>query len=180
MRKLVALLLGLALAVIACGGVDDQARREDERIAGEQLRIYQQAQPVPLYDFSQVRETLIRINALLIEGRQGYATIVNPLTGEPLFSCPSIGFPIPADTQVTNPQNVSRENAVIEQVEPNGTFTSKNTQGTYILCVASGGRAIPVYSEPPVIASGAPLVWDPTTGQYQFEGEPSMVIEVGK
>jgi len=180
MRRYAIALLGLVLLLAACDSSDEEARKAEERQAGTQLETYQKVQPVPFYDFSQVRDTLIQINTLLIEGRQGFATIVNPLTGEPIFSCPSVGFPIPADTQVTNPANVAREGAVVEQIEPNGTFTSKNTQGTYILCVADGGKAIPVYSEPPVIASGAPLVFDPETGRYQFAGEPSMVVEVGR
>jgi hypothetical protein len=171
--------LGLILGACTEG---DNARRADEQLAGEQLGIYQNGQPVPIYDFSQVRDTLIQINTMLVEGRQSYATIVSPLTGEPLFSCPSVGFPIPADTQLTNPSQVvsTASGAVVEQIEPNGTFTSKNTNATYILCIQEDGSAVPVYSEPPVIASGAALVWDPATKQYQFAGEASMVVQVGR
>lgn len=179
MRKTIVMMVGLALLLAACDE-GSAARQADERLAGQQLEIYQNGQPIPIYDFSQVRDTLIQINTQLVEGRQGYATIVSPLTGEPLFSCPSVGFPIPADTQLTNPSQVVYQGATVEQIEPNGTFTSENTQATYILCIQENGSAIPVYSEPPVIASGAPLIWDAESRQYQFAGEASMVVTIGK
>lgn len=173
-------LVGLAVFGLLLTACSDSAANRDENQANDQLTVYQNAQPVPVYDYSQVRDTLIQINTMLIDGRQGYATVVSPFTGEPLFACPSIGFPIPADTQVTNPLQRVYQGAVLEQMEPNGTFTSKNTAGTYILCALENGDAVPVYSEPPVIASGAPLVWDSDTQQYQLAGEPSMVVEIDR
>jgi hypothetical protein len=74
--------------------------------------------------------------------------------------CPSIGFPIPADTQLTNPLKPAwsgQSPPVIEQSEPNGLYTSKNTRGTYVMCVDKRGRVVPRYHEADVEAYLIPM-----------------------
>ncbi len=59
------------------------------------------------------------------------------------------------DTQLTNPQQViwrgysehGYASGVVDQAEPNGLFTSKNTHATIIFPTNGDGTVSPVYSE---------------------------------
>jgi hypothetical protein len=73
-------------------------------------------------------------------------TVVVSSFGNLLWECPSIGYPIPADTQLTNPLQYYN-GTTLEQAEPNGLFSSKNTVGTWIMCVLEDGTVYPIYTE---------------------------------
>ena len=108
---------------------------------------YAKAQPVPVFDFSIPRDVYIQIyNVVTSEARTTYSVITS-ITGEVIYSGPSIGYAIPCDAQLTNPLQPAYEGTVIEQAEPNGLFSSKNTDGTWVLFVDSDGSVTPIYTE---------------------------------
>jgi len=133
----------LALLVAGCG---TQSVTADRELVDRQQQIYQDVQPVPLYDYSQDRATFLQIYNAKNEARQTWA-VITAIDGTVLWTCPSYGFPIPATTQVTNPQQYIPSNgAVVEQAEPNGLYTGE-TNATYVLCIRPNGDVVPIYAE---------------------------------
>lgn len=151
MKKLAVLVPVIALAV-ACGNVN-QSVTHDQDQTNSQLQQYQKVQPVPYYDWSEQRNTLIQIYNAKNEARETWA-VIESITGEALWACPSIGFPIPADTQLTNPDQIAVTqngstwyDGVVPQMEPDGLYASSGTDATYVLCVRPDGKAVPIYTE---------------------------------
>jgi type II secretory pathway pseudopilin PulG len=127
------------------------AEKSDRETVNSQQEHYQDVQPIPFFDFSNPRDVLIQIyKTVTTEARNTY-TVIQSMTGEVVFYGPSIGYAIPADTQLTNGLQPSWGNdgraATIEQAEPNGLFSSENTDGTWVLFVDLNGDVTPVYTE---------------------------------
>ncbi len=143
-----AMMLVLAL-VVGCGGGQESKDRE---IVGKQQAHYAKVQPLPFYDYSIPRDIMIQIyNVVTQESRNTYS-VIETITGQTKFHGPSIGYGIPADVQLTNPLQpawsyAKNNGEVIEQAEPNGLFSSKNTDGTWVLFVDANGDITPVYTE---------------------------------
>jgi len=75
---------------------------------------------------------------------------IESVTGVTKFHGPSLGYGIPADVSRTNPLRPAYNrisSPIIEQAEPNGLFSSKNTDGTWVLFLDADGDATPVYTE---------------------------------
>lgn len=166
-----------------CNGTHQPTQEvKDQAVVQDQQRLYATTQPVPVFKWSQDRDNLVQIYKQKNEARTTYAVVRSQGTGEILWHCPSIGFPIPADTQLTNPLQAfwrdysGTASAVIEQAEPNGLFTSKNTDGTYVLCVDDKGNVSPQYTEEKVEVFSRPVSIE--KGKVVFtDGAPSMKIE---
>lgn len=154
-RSHIVKMFALPLLFVAFVGADDCSggqdfRDRDRDIVNDQQAHYASTQPIPFFDYSMPRDVLIQIYRAIIAGNRNTYTIVESITGETKWECPSIGYPIPADTQLTNPLKTAyhyHDSAVIEQPEPNGLFSSKNTDGTWILCVDINGKPVPIYTE---------------------------------
>lgn len=178
MKKHVFVVFVVAVLGLLCVGADDCSSQEskDRDTVAEQQRIYGTTQPVPMFKWSQDRDNLIQIYRMKNEARTTYA-VVRSMTGEILWHCPSVGFPIPADTQLTNPlQPVHGYGAVVEQAEPNGLFSSKNTDGTYVICVLGDGSLTPQYTESKVEVFTRPVKVE--DGKVVFiDGKSTMVLE---
>lgn len=153
----------------------DSSESHDSEIVNKQQTHYQKVQPIPWFDWSQDRDNLIQIYKQKNESRPTHAVVRSMGTGEILWDCPSVGFPIPADTQLTNPLQRMYEAAVVEQAEPNGLFTSKHTDGTYVLCVDGVGVVSPQYTESKVDVFTRPIKVE--AGKVVFlDQKPSMAI----
>jgi hypothetical protein len=192
MKKQTISLLVIAALGAMCMAPDceGQEGKDREQVEGQQT-VYAVNQPIPTFKWSQDRDNLIQIYKMKNEARVTYAVARAFGTGEILWHCPSIGMPIPADTQLTNPlQRVYNHGAVIEQAEPNGTFTSKNTDGTYVLCVLPDGTITPQYTELKIEVFSRPVKVETVVvrddqnkviRQYDkvvwAEGKPSMSIK---
>lgn len=146
MRKF--LILGfLLLGLAAC---TQESIANDTAQVDKQQQQYAKVQPLPFYDWSQDRAAMIQIYNAKNEQRQTYAVITAQGTGAAIFACPSIGYPIPADTQLTNPDQAlgnSYQGSVVQQAEPNGLYSSTNTDATYVLCLRDDGKITPIYTE---------------------------------
>lgn len=166
----VASIFGLA----AC--IEPGQETKDSTVVENQQKIYAATQPIPVFKWSQDRDNLIQIYTLKVTASRATHSVVRSNgTGEVLWHCESIGFPIPADTQLTNPLQAQYQGTVIEQAEPNGLFTGKNTDATYVLCVDSHGAVSPQYTEAKVEAFSRPI--DVVNGKVVFlDGPASMKI----
>lgn len=146
----IGIMMFVLVLIIGC----DQGGQEskDRGVVDQQQAQYAKVQPLPFYDYSIPRDIMIQIyNVVTQESRSTY-TVIETITGQTKFHGPSIGYGIPADVQLTNPlkpayQRPSSNGEVIEQAEPNGLFSSKNTDGTWVLFVDSNGDITPIYTE---------------------------------
>ena len=145
------LLFPMILMVLVISGCDDTSEDKDRRVVNKQQEIYQQIQPVHIYDYSIPRNIFQQIYDITTTRVVATYSIIESITGVTRYECPSMGFAIPADTQLTNPLQPTHNTGgtvTIEQAEPNGLFSSKNTDGTYVMCVdLKTSEVYPVYTE---------------------------------
>lgn len=177
--KVLAVVLAAVMLFAACsetGTDNDEAAEVDEETSSRQLSRYQEAQPVPEFDWSQIRQNLIEITTAQAQTTQTTSFFFNQGTDAPIGQCPSIGFPLPTTMQLTNPDSVvtpgprERGTATVAQLEPSGVYTGEST-GTYVMCIDGDGNAYAFYWEGFVSAvSGAAEF---TNGQIRLIGEPT-------
>jgi hypothetical protein len=85
---------------------------------------------------------------------------------DPYSICPSIGFPISATDQITNPQQLARTGGnnsvegVVSQIDPNGIYSGTTGSGTYVLCLNTQGQTYAVYAEGDVTTMTGAVSWD--------------------
>lgn len=193
--KLIGLVLGLAMVVglTACetGQSGAAATKQDQAVATQQLSQFQQSQPVETHNWSQLRQNLIEIRRA--EANTTATTSFMFLlagvgeTGPMIHSCPSIGFPIPATYQLSNPLRVEQYDTpgdggaavAIPQIEANGVYTG-DTTGTYVMCVSKSGKPFAFYHEGYVATVTGPAHWDNARGEIVMDGESTATFTAKK
>lgn len=180
--------LFLILAVLLVAGCEDNSQERKDRIAVQaQQSQYAAAQPVPVFDWSLERDIITQLYHARNE-RVATHTVWRGDTSRVEGDCPSIGYPLPYDTSLTNPlapyysYGGGSSGAVVEQAEPNGIFASKNSIATWVRCVVEvNGKRIeaPIYVEGKVTAYPYPVEVDYETDRVRpVSGvEPSISIE---
>jgi hypothetical protein len=164
-KRAIILLAGVVLTLAACGA--DNSSRTDAANTDKQLKQYQAVQPVPFYNWSQDRATFIQIYNAKNEARQTW-TVFYSAAGTPQAMCPSVGYPIPANTQLTSPDQPYGTYYALNQMEPNGLYSTTGANGTYVLCVRPNGQNAAVYSESWV-----------TAYPYEVKIESGAVVDLG-
>lgn len=178
-RKPFLLALALPLVFAACSDDDANTRDVEEQTAEQQLDGYLRAQPVPVFNWSQLRQNLIEIQTAQANATTTTSFFFNHGIPDPIMSCPSIGFPIPATYQLTNPDNVvlpgsnsARGSVTVAQIESTGVYTG-DTSGTYAICIDDQGRGFAFYWEGFVSTVSGPATWDEETRRVVMTGSPS-------
>ncbi len=174
------LILVFCSVMNGCDWQPDSDQRENAAVEDQQ-NTYVRNQPPPHFDWSFERHLMTK----LYEARNRAVTTtsyaVSSYTGKIIFQCPSIGFPIPATTQLTNPQRIVRYGgaavSAIAQAEPNGLYAPPQTDATWIMCVGPDGNVEPVYMEEHVIASPRALVMDGDRLTPDLHGRTSLSID---
>ena len=134
-------------------------------------------QPIPVFQYSQIRQNLIEIETAQANGAVSTTFFLHMGSPDPYLVCPSIGSPIPATAQLTNPSqavgNTGGSSAYamtsIGQMENTGIYTGDST-GTYIMCVGKDGSVNPVYWEGYVMTAFGPASWDKATHTMSIDG----------
>ncbi len=148
--RLIAFALVAVLLFTAEDCENESDRKENAAVEKQQVALVQN-QPVPYFDFSFERDMLTQLYQARNNKVSTYTVVQSPYTGKIMWGCASIGFPIPADTQLTNPLKTTVPNcstcAVIEQAEPNGLYSSKTSHATWVLCLDAKGNITPVREE---------------------------------
>lgn len=170
------ILLGV-LSLSACGVGGTNAVQSDQKVSTTILGKYEQSQPAPIFDWSQIRQTLIDIETAQAKSIQTTSFFFNQGVQDPYFVCPSIGFPVASTTQLTNPSqtvegNGSGEFAAIPQIDPNGVYAGNST-GTYVLCVNNQGQTYGQYAEGFVHTVAGPANWNQAGHRITITGAPS-------
>ncbi len=149
----VALLSG-SLLFAGCTDINSANQKEASQVS-QQQQVYVDSQPVPAFDWSLERHLMIELYKARNNAVATYSYVRN-LQGQVIFSCSSIGFPIPANTELTNPSIVTNGgsqsetgsgNVTLPQAEPNGMYSSPSSAGTYIFCLNQDGTVSPTYFE---------------------------------
>lgn len=160
MNHSIKIALSIALVVILCGadgGCDNTNASQAAREAQQTDMVMNQIgrnQPVPAFDWALERRMLTQIYQARQRATSTFSVVQSEYTGKVLWSCPSIGFPIPYATQMTNPLRAqwmhfgnSTAGVAINQAEPNGLYSPPQSDATWVPCVASNGKITPVYEE---------------------------------
>lgn len=187
MKKIV---IGLAvvLSLVAVGCTDDgeNATEKDTKTASQQLEQFQQAQPVPIFNSSQLRQNLIDIQTAQANATATTSFFFNQGIEDPIHSCPSIGFPIPGTYQLTNPEGVQKigsdgnwERFALPQLEATGVYSGETT-GTTVICVDDSGRGYAHWWEGFVSTVAGPATWNVETNQIEMTGAPSAEFSTGE
>ena len=95
---LVSLLLLIAVGTSACSTT---ANSNEAAKVNAQQDIYVNNQPAPTFDWSLERHVMVELYKARNNAVQTYSYIRN-FQGQVVFSCKSIGFPLPANDQLTN------------------------------------------------------------------------------
>lgn len=182
-RKKIAAAALAALALPACASGQPSSIADDANQARQQLDRYQDTQPIPQFDWSQLRQNLIEINTAQAETTQTTSFFFNLGTDQPVASCPSIGFPIPSTAQLTNPDQAigdigrNGSGAVVAQIEQTGVYTG-DSSGTYAVCVAPDGAPYAFYWEGYIATVTGPAIFE--DGQIVLTGDPTFEFSGGE
>jgi len=172
--------LALVLAVAACGNNTSKGQRLENQQQNEDQTALEYAQPIPHYNYSQIRQNLIELETAQADGVQTTSFFFNLGVRDPIQTCPSIGAPIPTTDQLSNASKVvndpftggSGSGAVVQQMDPNGVY-SGGSSGTYVMCVGANGKPYADYWEGYVQTIFGPAEWNSSTHSAQLIGPPS-------
>jgi len=153
-KKLLVLPL-IGFAGLMLSGCTDSTDTEASAVEDQQ-KLFVNNQPAPVFDWSLERHLLIQLYKARNDAVNTYTKVRN-FNGQVIFECNSIGFPIPANTQLTNPDKIADSLyqggfAILPQPEPNGLYTSPSTAGTFVFCLNDDGTVSPSYFEADVEA----------------------------
>lgn len=154
-RKILTALLavGIVVGATACesGKKDAEKASETEiRETGNQMKILTDAQPQIRLPYSQVRQSLIVAEYLAATGAATHSFFFIDGRDDPIFECDSVGFPVPATFNLTNPLQEdpnSRGIGMVNQAEGMlGVYTGE-TAATYVVCLTPDGEPFVKYAE---------------------------------
>ena len=175
----------IGLSVTACtssgGTPSGQAVENQEQQQDTQALINNQ--PIPHFNYSQIRQTLIDAETIASDGTQTTSFFFQMGDQDPVFSCPSLGMPVANTAQLSNPEQVVNDGypqggaaVPIGQMDPDGVYAPSASTGTYVICVNSSGAKYLEYWEGDVMTVAAGATWNSSTHQLQVTGAPTAVI----
>lgn len=181
MRRVAPLAIVLGAVVMMGSSCDESAANSKDRaVANKQLTEFQTNQPVPTFNWSQLRQNLIEIETAQARTTQTTTFFFNQGVQDPVSSCPSIGFPIPATYQLTNPEaKLANHDLTVPQIESTGVYTA-DTAATYVICIDAQGRTYADYWEGFVKTVTGPAKWDAPAHAVVLTGPPSFQFTKGK
>lgn len=190
MKKLILLPIValMAFALSACLP-DKQGGTEaaDQAAVQRQQSQYQIAQPLPAFDWSLERDLLIQLYQVRnseVTTHSVWRSDYGLVEGD----CPSMGYGLPYDTSLTNPEQAQRIDlygtqdvaVTVGQAEPNGVFASTNTSATWVFCLGASGVLEPVYVESKVTVYPGPVDVDYAANLVVRRGDATVSITSGQ
>ncbi len=176
---------GTGLAATACTH-GQNAQQQEQAAQQSDTASLEQAQPLPHYKYSQIRQTLIDAQDIEANGTQTTSFFFQQGMQDPVFTCPSLGEPVANTDQLSNPQQIAPVTGkwggghdVLAQMDPNGIYTGSSSQGTYVICVNGSGRPYLQYWEGNVMTVTAGAVWDHAQHLVVVNGAPTATVHTG-
>lgn len=161
----------ITIGVSSCTNDHGNATKKETNVSRDQLNIYLDSQPLPVFKTSQLRQNLIEIETAQSNVTVTTSFFFNMGIADPITVCSSVGFPIPASYQLSNPQaRMQDHDLTLPQLESNGVYTG-DTTGTYVICVDAEGNGYAHYWEGFVATVSGPAKWDSTIKQIVLTGE---------
>jgi hypothetical protein len=175
MRKLL-ISIPLVILLVACDDSTPANSAESGR-QQDQQGVYNQAQPLPLFPYSNYRETMIQLEQQLATSTPTTWTTWESYAGKPEGVCKSMGWPIPVTVQLSNPSQMvtggynNQVGATVGQMDPIGVYPPPSGMGTWAMCLDAAGVAHPSYLEG--VVSAYPYPVEIQNGSFVQTGQPS-------
>lgn len=184
-KKFLPVLLTLPLILIAgCNSNNGNQQEGNQQQADTtQMEI---VLPLPYFQNSEIRMEFIQEEAIQAFGLSSTSFFFNSGTRDPIQVCASVGLPIPVDSSLSNPWQVSdggglpntgSDNVAIGNMDPNGLYIGETT-GTYVECKTANGGTYLVHAEEFVHAVTAQAYWDQSMnggqGGIHVVGQPEI------
>jgi hypothetical protein len=177
----------LAVSLAACNSSSSASGQQTENDQQQQdTNSLVTDQPIPHFNFSQIRQTLIDAETISSDGTQTTSFFFQMGDPDPVFSCPSLGMPVANTAQLSNPDQVVNDTGnnsptggaalTVGQMDPDGVYAPSSSTGTYVICVNSSGAKYLEYWEGDVMTVTSAATWDSSTHQLQVSGAPTAVI----
>lgn len=186
-KKLLISAIAAAGLLAACTDTNKiSADKREAKKTNDIQEAYITNQPIPSASWSQQRQTLIDVERMQIETTATFTFFfaVGRADAAPVFSCPSIGDPLPATYQLTNPVKPYGDvwdnggGVTIAQMEATGVFTG-DTDGTHVLCLKDNGTPYKVYWEGQVFSTTLDMEWDGTKLVPKNGAESTFAFKTG-
>lgn len=183
--SLVAIAVAGVLTLTACGSSGTSASKSDTKTSNQILSKFDKTQPVPQFDWSQLRQTAIDAQTAQVNTTQTTSFFFVLGVKDPIFQCPSIGYPVPETDQITSPDktnnygNNSGGNTVTSQIDPNGVYGG-NTAATFVICVGPNGDKYLEHAEEDVHTVSGPAVWDAVNHTIKITGPSTVKVKTHK
>jgi len=150
--------MALALAGAACSPNSDETEQGGDNARDEQRQVQtgfnrlSDSQQIPVFDWSQERQTLIDVETIRATGAT--STTAFYLEGVGLIAwCPSIGAPVPSTYQLSASQQYidlhgdgQEQHFPVDQGEPTGVYVGESS-GTWTICIDDEGNKFGKYWE---------------------------------
>ncbi len=181
-------LLGIALLAGCTSGPGEPSGQQQENQQQQaDTSSLENSQPIPHYDYSQIRQTLIDAETISANGTQTTSFFFQMGLPDPVFSCPSLGEPVANSSSLSNPDQVvnpsngnsGNNSLTIGQMDPDGIYTPSASSGTYVICLDTSGRPYLQYWEGDVMTVSAAAEWDTATHTVKVIGAPTAAIHTG-
>lgn len=172
-------------SVAACTGPPSVQQQEQNAQTADTASL-EQSQPIPHYSYSQIRQTAIDAETIAADGAQTTSFFFQMGARDPVYSCPSLGMPVPVTAQLSNPEQVvpvtgrwGGGHDTLPQMDPDGIYAPPSSSGTNVICVNSSGAKYLMYWEGDVLTVTAGATWDDVTHTLKVTGAPTAVIHTG-
>jgi hypothetical protein len=171
----------LAVALTACQGNSVQQNEQKQQTADTQS--LERSQPIPHYNYSQIRQTAIDAQDIAANGTQTTSFFFQMGNQDPIFSCPSLGEPVPNTAQLSNPSQIAPISGKygggatdLPQMDPDGIYAPSSSSGTYVICVNGSGAKYLQYWEGDVMTVAAGATWDSAKHTLKVTGQPTAKV----
>lgn len=173
----------LAVSLAACTGGGNSGQQQENAQQQADTSALEASQPIPQFDYSQIRQTLIDAETIAANGTQTTSFFFQQGDQDPVFSCPSLGEPVANSASLSNPEQVvgtGDNNAVTTgQMDPDGIYTPTSSSGTYVICLNAAGARYLDYWEGDVFTVSGAAEWNTRTHSVQVIGAPTAAVHAG-
>lgn len=170
----------LAVSLAACNNNNSGQAQENAQQKADTNSL-EASQPIPHYNYSQIRQTLIDAETISADGTQTTSFFFQMGNQDPVYSCPSLGEPVANSSSLSNPQQGTGVSGVsgaiaVGQMDPDGIYAPVSSSGTYVICLSSAGQPYLDYWEGDVFTVSGAAEWDTATHAVKVTGAPTAAI----
>ena len=172
----------LAVSVAGCNS-HPSVQQSEQNAQTADTQSLEQSQPIPHYNYSQIRATAIDAETIAANGTQTTSFFFQMGSRDPVASCPSLGEPVPNTAQLSNPEQIAPISGKygggatnLPQMDPDGIYAPSTSDGTFVICVNGSGAKYLMYWEGPVMTVAAGATWDDGRHAINVTGAPTAEV----